>query len=686
MVERGLHMNKTIKLFFASLIVFVGFGLSGCDVIEQSQVTSISVDSSTIQNLEMGDFNISDIKIVLHKADGTTQSIPLTTAMLSETDIQKMSIAGNHTITIKYGTHETTIEVTIQGTELELRLSTVYLLGVTSNQITGTYDEWLASITGPAGIGIKEATINSAGHLIITLTNDETIDAGAVIGPSGQNGNQIELQATSTHIQWRLEGDTEWVDLIELETLEGTSGTDGENGLGIKTVTINILGELIITFDDDTELNVGVVVGTNGTDGINGVDGKDGANGISITNASINQNGQLIITLSNEQTINAGSIIGPKGDDGVDGKEVMLRVSEGFIQWKYDADLEWDNLISLTVLTGPMGPNGTDGTNGIDGRELEVNAVNHVLYYRYVGSETWIPLFDLTDYLPTTTMVTITFDLDEGELPEPHESSINIVYGTSMVLPIPTKEGYVFKGWYTGTTINDGQFFNYIPITQSMTLYALWEESNPIVGDLEVFFYVDGVLYHKYEQVVNGTSIVGPSEPTKSGFLFLGWNTSIEAIAGLSFPQTITSNVSYHAIWKPDQVTTEDNHFYLVKEAETSTNVTIKVYLGGNPNIAGYDLRIFYDEAKVIPSTVVNGVSNVWNIDILGEVRFNWADVMSPIQNEQLLMTITFDKLASAGTNLQLDLVVIEATEVDEEFNLYIATTSTAGLAFVLSE
>ena len=46
----------------------------------------------------------------------------------------------------------------------------------------------------------------------------------------------------------------------------------------------------------------------------------------------------------------------------------------------------------------------------------------------------------------------------------------------------PTRTGYVFKGWYTNKELTNSYDFN-LPITQSLTLYAKWEESKPTVID-----------------------------------------------------------------------------------------------------------------------------------------------------------------------------------------------------------
>jgi len=49
----------------------------------------------------------------------------------------------------------------------------------------------LSGCTGATGVGITGASVNSAGHLIITLSNTQTIDSGNVLGPQGASGVSI---------------------------------------------------------------------------------------------------------------------------------------------------------------------------------------------------------------------------------------------------------------------------------------------------------------------------------------------------------------------------------------------------------------------------------------------------------------------------------------------------------------
>jgi len=52
-----------------------------------------------------------------------------------------------------------------------------------------------------------------------------------ISGLPGIDGKNIELQTTSTHIQWRLIGDSIWTNLISLSSITGPQGIQGLQGL-----------------------------------------------------------------------------------------------------------------------------------------------------------------------------------------------------------------------------------------------------------------------------------------------------------------------------------------------------------------------------------------------------------------------------------------------------------------------
>lgn len=66
---------------------------------------------------------------------------------------------------------------------------------------------------------------------------------------------------------------------------------------------------------------------------------------------------------------------------------------------------------------------------------------------------------------------TITYVLDGGTLPSDAPTSYEVGVGTE--LPTPTKEGYIFKGWYSGSTLVEAVTSK---VKVNLTLTAHWEE------------------------------------------------------------------------------------------------------------------------------------------------------------------------------------------------------------------
>lgn len=69
---------------------------------------------------------------------------------------------------------------------------------------------------------------------------------------------------------------------------------------------------------------------------------------------------------------------------GIDGKNIELRATASFIQWRQEGDTSWANLISVSEL------------KGADGKELEIRAQAGYIQTRLTGG-TWSNLIELTD-------------------------------------------------------------------------------------------------------------------------------------------------------------------------------------------------------------------------------------------------------------------------------------------------
>ena len=86
---------------------------------------------------------------------------------------------------------------------------------------------------------------------------------------------------------------------------------------------------------------------------------------------------------------------------------------------------------------------------------------------------------------------TVTFDPNEGSVdPMSKDVTYDSVYGD---LPVPTRDGYGFKGWYTalenGTEVKSDTVMK---IADAQTLYAIWEENDD--GGISIGLIIGGIV------------------------------------------------------------------------------------------------------------------------------------------------------------------------------------------------
>ena len=134
-------------------------------------------------------------------------------------------------------------------------------------------------------------------------------------------------------------------------------------------------------------------------------------------------------------------------------------------------------------------------------------------------------------------------------------SSKNVTYtATYGDLPVPTRTGYTFKGWYTsasGTTKITGE--NKVNITSNQTLYAQWTPSSYTVS----FNSNGGVCSINKKTVSYNASYGDLPVPTRTGYTFKGWYTSASGTTKITGESkvNITSNQTLYAQWIPNTYT-----------------------------------------------------------------------------------------------------------------------------------
>lgn len=177
--------------------------------------------------------------------------------------------------------------------------------------------------------------------IIIALCTVLCIVFTAGCGKAKKTGAVLpEVRNSGTAIQWRYPAEEEWRDLVALTELRGAAGENGKDGADGKNGVNGANGSDGINGLD----------GKNGTDGKDGVDGKNGLNGKDGSDGKDGLNGK-------------DGLDGKNGTDGKNGKNIEVRRTTEYIQWRYEGE-DWQNLVAVSDIDGPAGQNGKDGANG----------------------------------------------------------------------------------------------------------------------------------------------------------------------------------------------------------------------------------------------------------------------------------------------------------------------------------
>ena len=214
------------------------------------------------------------------------------------------------------------------------------------------------------------------------------------------------------------------------------------------------------------------------------------------------------------------------------------------------------------------------------------------------------------------TQYTVTF-IDRG-------TTLKVVTGPTgnTVTPPsnPTRSGYNFIGWNTNQNASTSMQVISTIGTSNVTYYAIWEAIS--VPQYTVTFIDRGTTL-KVVTGPTGNTVTPPSNPTRSGYDFMGWNTNQNANTGIQVISTIgTSNVTYYAIWK-EQVQTA-YYWYVGATAPTSlptndsnlatgTNSGWRKIGNGKPSVG---TQIFSDDDTIIVSTTKVPIYIAVNSDI----------------------------------------------------------------------
>lgn len=178
-------------------------------------------------------------------------------------------------------------------------------------------------------------------------------------------------------------------------------------------------------------------------------------------------------------------------------------------------------------------------------------------------------------------------------------------------LPIPEKEGYIFKGWYVDSKYTIG-FTSQSKIKEATTVYAKWEAITGIV----VRFETGDGDYVPAVQVHSGEMLSELPIPTRDEYIFVDWYAEESLETEFTTASAITVDTTVYAKWAMkgdmnlDNKVNANDALMVLKYAanlvkpDDFTDLQKKV-----ANVAGLDEKIDANDALTILKRVANIIS-----------------------------------------------------------------------------
>ena len=188
---------------------------------------------------------------------------------------------------------------------------------------------------------------------------------------------------------------------------------------------------------------------------------------------------------------------------------------------------------------------------------------------------------------PVTYTITYTYnEADGGEL----RASDSYTVGTGpLTLPVPTREGYEFAGWFDNPQLSGSPVGTTITPTADQDLYAGWSGNTYTI----IYNYngADSAASPASTQYTSGLATVTLPTPGKTGFTFAGWFESADLTGNaVSTPYTTSQNRTLHAKWEAVQYTVTYNKNLLVSGNTIKASGDVPV--DGNTYVLGDTVAI----------------------------------------------------------------------------------------------
>ncbi len=196
------------------------------------------------------------------------------------------------------------------------------------------------------------------------------------------------------------------------------------------------------------------------------------------------------------------------------------------------------------------------------------NKVKNIIILTFLVA---ISLFSTScgDYMSVMQGAVVSFDTDGGSIITDQNIIAYIIEPEA-----PTKDGYIFDGWYCDDTFTTEWDFSKDISYENITLYAKW-----LNNSYSITFDSFGGSPVDNQMVSSGNYIIKPTDPTKDGYVFMGWWKDANYTIKWDFENDVVTKDEYlTASWNLEQysVSFNSNGGSYVDDVQQYPNFTIE--------------------------------------------------------------------------------------------------------------
>jgi uncharacterized repeat protein (TIGR02543 family) len=253
---------------------------------------------------------------------------------------------------------------------------------------------------------------------------------------------------------------------------------------------------------------------------------------------------------------------------------------------------------------------------------------------------------------PGTVTWRVAFNANGGSTVD----TIQVADGKTMALPVTTRTGYVFLGWYTGDLPGDVLFTSATPVIRDMTLFARWDRQTFMITFLTYGGSFVAPLTAKAD-----SPITAPANPTRQNYTFVGWYTDIEFFNEFVFDTMPEASITLHAFWSEG---TYEGLLYVCGSTECIITgydgIHSSIYIPAEINELPVTLvadRAFEGNEQLVSITFEDGEGSGSYLKTIGTSAFaNMPSLRSVQLPESSLKTIKNDAFRNSSLLTALDI------------------------------